>query len=79
MLANEAVITRDEQEEALKGMTQELARFKSLLKQLDENKKALASIDASRLQLNERVVSLERKLNKLQLSFKKPTKALDVQ
>jgi len=39
----------------------------------------ISSIDASRRQLNERVIDLERKLNKLQLSIKSNSNAKDVQ
>jgi len=86
MVANEAVITRDEQEGVLGAMEQELAQvgvlskqFGVLSKQFQESKKAIASIDASRRQLNERVVGLERKLNKLQLKLKPAPKSPDVQ
>jgi len=78
-IANEAVILRDEQEGALDAVAQELAQLSILSKQLQESKKAIASIDASRRQLNERVVGLERKLNKLQLKLKPVSKLPDVQ
>lgn len=78
-IANEAVITRDEQEGALDEIKRDLEQIRGLAGKLEESDKALASIDASRRQLNERVVSIERKLNSLQLNFKASPDGADVQ
>jgi chromosome segregation ATPase len=74
LLANEVTIIREEHSESLEVKRKELA---SLSKQLGESKKEISSINASRLQLNERVVGMERQINKLQLSIK--SKVSDVQ
>ena len=79
LMANEATILREEQEETVGELKVGVKQIESLSKQLAESKKAISSIDASRLQLNERVVSLERIINKLQLNIKNNTKASDVQ
>jgi len=71
LLANEVTIMREEQGEALEGVKKEIAQIAVLSKQLAESKKEISSINASRLQLNDRVVGMERQLNKLQLSIKK--------
>jgi len=79
LLANEVSIMREEQEESLEVVNKQLVLMASLSKQLEESKKAISSINASRLQLNERVVGMERQINKLQLNIKNRTEAPDVQ
>jgi chromosome segregation ATPase len=70
LLANEMAIIREKQKTSVEKRKQEEALISSLSKQLAESKKAISSIDASRLQLNERVIGLEQQINKLQLSMK---------
>jgi chromosome segregation ATPase len=79
LLANEVAIMREEQGEYLTDAKKETALIASLSKQLAESKKAISSIDASRVQLNERVVSMERSINKLQLNIKNTAQTADVQ
>jgi len=79
LLANEVAIMREEQGESLESVKKEVALIASLSKQLAESKKAISSINASRLQLNERVIGMERQINNLQLGIKTKAKASDVQ
>jgi len=76
-LANEISITRAEQEEALGDLTAEVERSlnfgsqsKKLAARVAESEQSILSIDASRRQLNERLVELERQLTSLQLKLK---------
>jgi chromosome segregation ATPase len=77
LLANEVVIMREEQQSTVEKRKQGEELISSLSKQLAESKKAISSIDASRLQLNERVIGMEQQINKLQLTIK--SNASDVQ
>jgi len=79
LLANEVSIIREEQSESLDSFREETALIVSLSKQLAESKKSISSINASRLQLNDRVISMERQINKLQLGIKNGAEASDVQ
>ena len=56
-------------EKRIAGLSDQLGRLASSdsSKQVVENAKAIASIDASRRQLNERIVALDRRLNELKL------------
>ena len=67
-LSGEIVMMRNKQNESLKKIKQSDTLIASLSKQLADSKKAISSINASRLQLNDRVVGMERQINKLQLS-----------
>jgi len=79
LLSNEIAIMREEQSEALEGVREEVALIASLSKQLVESKKAISSINASRRQLNDRVVGMEQQINQLQISIKARAKVSDVQ
>jgi len=79
LLSNEVAIMREEQSEALEGVREEVALIASLSKQLVESKKAISSINASRRQLNDRVVGMEQQINQLQISIKARAKVPDVQ
>lgn len=59
----------DALENRIAGLSDQLGRLASSdsSKQVVENAKAIASIDASRRQLNERIVALDRRLNELKL------------
>lgn len=61
----------------------EITKLSTLAKKTEKSISSIdatiLSIDTSRRQLNERVIDLERKLNKLQLSIKSDSKAIDVQ
>lgn len=73
--ASEMSVTREwlnEEIVQLKGSVDGMAQVDGLI---DENKKAIESIDASRRQLNERVIKLERQLNALQLKLNAPAQA----
>jgi hypothetical protein len=76
LLANEVTIMREELSESLERKRKELALFS---RQLTDSKKEISSINASRLQLNERVIGMERRINALQLSIKTNAKGSDVQ
>jgi hypothetical protein len=76
LLANEVTIMREERSESLERKRKELALFS---RQLTDSKKEISSINASRLQLNERVIGMERRINALQLSIKTNAKGSDVQ
>jgi len=76
-LANEISITRAEQEEALGDLKAEVEKSlafggqsKKLADRVTESEQSILSIDASRRQLNERLVELERQLTSLQLKLK---------
>mgnify|MGYP000577168307 CR=1 FL=1 len=79
LLSNEVAIMREEQSEALEGVKEKVELIASLSKQLVESKKAISSINASRRQLNDRVVGMEQQINQLQLSIKTKAKVSDVQ
>lgn len=73
---SELLLTREALESDIQGLEQSLARMGGSIdglansdtsKQVMENSKAIASIDASRRQLNERIVALDRRLNELKL------------
>lgn len=68
LLANEVSIIREDQGESLEEVRKQIVLMASLSKQLAESKKAILSINVSRLQLNERVVGMERQINKLEVS-----------
>jgi hypothetical protein len=76
LLANEVTIMREELSESLERKRKELALFS---RQLTDSKKEISSINARRLQLNERVIGMERRINALQLSIKTNAKGSDVQ
>ena len=59
----------DALEVRIAGLSDKLGRIENsdASKQVVENSKAIASIDASRRQLNERIVALDRRLNELKL------------
>ena len=93
-LAGEVSITRAEQEDVLadlqkivsdvksevdNGGLKQASQIKKLLVQAKNSETSIESINASRLQLNQRVVDLERKLNDLQLHVKGAQSARDVQ
>lgn len=77
--ASDAVIARVEQEEAFNALRQDVAGVTGLKDAVGENKKAISSIDASRRQLNERIVELDRKLNAIQLQLSNAEKPAHVQ
>ncbi len=70
VVASESAITREAINDELAGLKKALARLDKQEKLISENQKAISSIDASRRQLNERVIDLERKLNEMQLGRK---------
>ncbi len=55
---------------AIRQEMSELAKNEAVIVRVKQNEVAIESIDASRLQLNERFIVLDRKLNDLQLSIK---------
>lgn len=65
--ASESALTRDSLEGQVDGLSKRIAKLSDESARSVENSKAISSIDASRQQLNERIVSLERKLNELKL------------
>jgi len=76
-LANEISITRAEQEEALQNLKAEVDKSltygnqsQKLTARVTESEQSIKSIDASRRQLNARLVELERQLTSLQLTLK---------
>jgi uncharacterized coiled-coil protein SlyX len=73
---SELLLTREALENDIAGLEKSIARMgdsisglssSSMIQQVAENSKAIASIDASRRQLNERIVALDRRLNELKL------------
>lgn len=73
---SELLLTREALESDIESLEQSIARMGGSIdglassdtsKQVLENSKAIASIDASRRQLNERIVALDRRLNELKL------------
>jgi len=94
LLANEVSITRADQEDSLSVVQRSLKDLRDLTvnagkqaklslgehaSRIDSSEESIASINASRRQLNERVVALERMLGELQISLKGVSKAKDVQ
>jgi len=84
--ASDAVIARVEQEEQFSSLRREVAEIPKLVADISalnlavsENEKAIASIDASRRQLNGRIVELDRKLNVIQLQLNSAEKTAHVQ
>ena len=67
--ASEASIVREATSEELKNLREKLKGMESAQSVAAENAKAIESINASRRQLNERVVDLERQLNQLRLQM----------
>jgi chromosome segregation ATPase len=65
--ASESALTRDSLEGQVDVLSKRIAKLSDESARSIENSKAISSIDASRQQLNERIVSLERKLNELKL------------
>lgn len=73
---SELLLTREALENDIAELEKSIARMgdsitglsnSSMTQQVAENAKAIASIDASRRQLNERIVALDRRLNELKL------------
>jgi len=80
-LANEVSITRAEQEEELGGIKSSIQKtlefggqaqslVEKLSSRLKESESSIVSINASRRQINERLVELERQLSEIQLKIK---------
>ncbi len=67
LAASEASITREATTEELANLRQRLDKIEAAGSKSADNAKAIESINASRRQLNERVVDLERQLNQLKL------------
>jgi len=72
LAASESAIIREAVDEKLVDVRREISQLEVLRTNVADNKKAIASIDASRRQLNERIVEQGKLLNKLELP-KKPT------
>ncbi|WP_231871675.1 hypothetical protein, partial [Oleiphilus sp. HI0079] len=73
---SELALTREAIEESVDDLATRISELSDRLgriaksdagKQAVENAKAIASIDASRRQINERIVGLDRRLNELKL------------
>ncbi len=67
--ASESALTRDSLEGQVNRLSKRIEKLSGDSARGIENSKAIASIDASRQQLNERIVGLERKLNELKLEI----------
>lgn len=70
LASGELAIVRESLAEDLDALRKEIGGFKAIQAQLTENKKAIASIDSSRKQINERLVDLGQQVNELKLSTK---------
>ncbi len=69
LAASEASIMREATGEELRALSTKLSSFEKAQAVVAENAKAIESINASRRQLNERVVDLERQLNQLRVQL----------
>ena len=70
LVSGEMAITRESVSEEMGVLKAEVSGLRSLQTQIQENKKAIAAIDSSRKQVNERLVRLSEQLNQLQLQAK---------
>lgn len=77
LLVGEVATLREAQDSSMENLNKKDVLISSLAKQLAESQQAISSINASRLQLNDRVVGMERQINSLQLKLK--AKGFDVQ
>jgi len=68
LASGEMAITREAINEDLSLLRDEIEQLSQLADQIKRNQKAIAAIDTSRKQLNERFVALDRKVNEIQLS-----------
>lgn len=67
--SSEISVTREALNEDLNALSRAVQKQADVGKSVEDNRQAIASIDASRLQLNERIVKLESQLSKLSLSL----------
>lgn len=67
--ASEVAVTREAINEEIASVKLSVASVDKYGAQITENKSAISSIDASRRQLNERIVKLEEELNSLRLKL----------
>ncbi len=70
--SSEVAVTRESMNESLSQLRQKMAELDKAVSAVKLNSSAIASIDTSRQQLNERVVELERQLNDVQLKLGGP-------
>jgi chromosome segregation ATPase len=70
LASGEMAITRESISEDLDVLRGEVAGIRALQLEIKDNKKAIAAIDSSRKQVNERLVRLSEQMNQLQLQSK---------
>jgi cytoskeletal protein RodZ len=71
-VSSDASITRTDLSAQIDGLRKDLKTAAAMASRVNDNAAAIKAIDANRIQLNDRVVDLERKVNDLMLNPKAP-------